>query len=182
MLGRPGAGGGGVLLVPACGGTMGTSPFGCRWDLPGPQLRLVSAGWSIHMGQSSRGCSLVSTFPVFEAVWLFGCWGGGAARRGGGGGTLCVWIPVSLSGVVCVAWSTRVVGLVRGLVLCPRPVSGRGPSLSALDRGGYEAVVFCGSFCVVVPSWRVPRCPHRAFSGVCLPVLRGCVAHPSGSR
>ena len=60
----------------------------------GSQLRLVAAGWSIHMGQSPWNCSLASTFLVFEAVLLSGCWGSGVARRGGGGAAL-VSIPVS---------------------------------------------------------------------------------------
>ena len=51
----------------------------------GSQLRLVPAGWSIHMGQSSWNCSLASTFPDFEAVLLSGCWGSGVVCRGGGG-------------------------------------------------------------------------------------------------
>ena len=51
----------------------------------GSQLRLVFAGWSIHMGQSSWNCSLAPTFPVFEAVLFSSCWGSGVARMGGGG-------------------------------------------------------------------------------------------------
>ena len=57
----------------------------------------------------------------------------------------------SLSPCLLVVWFASLgllvwVELVPGWAPCPHPVSGRGPSSLVLGRGGYEDVVFCGSF------------------------------------
>ena len=177
---------GGVPSVPACCGTMGTSVVGGRWHRSG-----TACAWGRNLGLYLQGGPYIWGSPLGIAhlhqrsLFLRQCCcpvvGGVVSPVGTAEGR-----RESLSPCLLVVWFASLgllvwVELVPGWAPCPHPVSGHGPSSLVLGRGGYIDVVFCGSFCAVVRSRHVPRCPHRAALGVRFPELRGYVARPSGS-